>query len=271
MKKIPIRQINTQSFTLRKLEDLMAGKEMQHALHRHDFYFILAVQKGEGVHEIDFEKFTVNDHVVYFLRPGQVHQLQLKAGASGYIMEFSPEFYQPLHKTLNTNFCQLDKSGFKKMHHQLLIMHRELQEKQEAYHDAIKASLDIFFIEFLRRWRTIENKTQKVLPYMQDRLEGFLELVELHSAEHKQVAWYTSQMNLSAYQLNEITKATLGKTSSEIINDHIILEAKRYLLATANQVKEIADILGYEDISYFIRFFKKHTGYTPDAFRNKSV
>jgi AraC family transcriptional activator of pobA len=106
---------------------------------------------------------------------------------------------------------------------------------------------------------------------VQDRLEEFLEMVKLHSAENKQVAWYTDQMNLSAYQLNEITKATIGKPSSEIINDHIILEAKRYLLATANQVKEIADQLGYEDISYFIRFFKKHTGYTPDTFRNKSV
>jgi AraC family transcriptional activator of pobA len=271
MKKIPIRQINTQSFTLRKLEDVMAGKEMQHALHRHDFYFILAVQKGKGAHEIDFEKFAVTDNVVYLLRPGQVHELQLKAGASGYIMEFSPGFYQPSRKALNTNFCPLDNSRFEKMLQQLLIMHRELQEKREAYHDAIKASLDIFFIEFLRQQQSLENKTKKILPYVQDRLEEFLEMVKLHSAENKQVAWYTDQMNLSAYQLNEITKATIGKPSSEIINDHIILEAKRYLLATANQVKEIADQLGYEDISYFIRFFKKHTGYTPDTFRNKSV
>jgi AraC-like DNA-binding protein len=43
----------------------------------------------------------------------------------------------------------------------------------------------------------------------------------------------------------------------------------RLLLATANQVKEVADGLGYEDVSYFIRFFKKQTGQTPDAFRKK--
>ncbi|MES2330625.1 MAG: helix-turn-helix transcriptional regulator [Bacteroidota bacterium] len=270
MKKIPVRQINTQRFTLRKLEGLMTGKEMQHAMHRHDFYFILAVKKGKGTHEIDFEKFTVTDNTVFFLRPGQVHQLQLKAGASGYILEFSPDFYQPLRKVRNTNFYGLDKDRFEKMLRLLLIMHCELQEKQEAYLDAIRASLDIFFIEFLRQ-RSGEHKTQKVLPYVQDRLEEFLELVELNSSENKQVSWYTDRMNLSAYQLNEITKVTLGKTSSEIINNHILLEAKRYLLATASQVKEIADLLGYEDISYFIRFFKKHTGYTPDAFRNKSA
>jgi len=75
-------------------------------------------------------------------------------------------------------------------------------------------------------------------------------------------------LNLSSFQLNAITKATLGKNCSELINEYVILESKRYLLATSNQVNQIADHLGYEDISYFTRFFKKHTGYSPEAFRN---
>jgi len=75
-------------------------------------------------------------------------------------------------------------------------------------------------------------------------------------------------LNLSVYQLNAITKATLGKTCSEVINEHIILEAKRCLLATSNKIGQTAYRLGYEDISYFIRFFKKQTGYSPEAFRN---
>jgi AraC-like DNA-binding protein len=84
------------------------------------------------------------------------------------------------------------------------------------------------------------------------------------------VSFYADLLNLSSYQLNAITKATLGKTCSELINEFIILEAKRTLLATSNQVNQIAYHLGYEDVSYFIRFFKKHTGYSPEAFRLKS-
>jgi YesN/AraC family two-component response regulator len=72
---------------------------------------------------------------------------------------------------------------------------------------------------------------------------------------------------MSSYQLNLITKTSVGKTVLHLINEQIVLEAKRYLLATTNQVKEIADQLGYEDPSYFIRFFKKHTGHSPDTFR----
>jgi AraC-like DNA-binding protein len=75
-------------------------------------------------------------------------------------------------------------------------------------------------------------------------------------------------LNLSSYQLNAIVRATLGKTCSELIIEYILLESKRYLLATSHQVTQIAYHLGYEDVSYFIRFFKKHTGYSPEAFRN---
>ena len=104
---------------------------------------------------------------------------------------------------------------------------------------------------------------------MQDKFEEFSELLEQNLITNKKISYYSDMMNLSLYQLNEIVKASIGKTGSEFINEYIILEAKRYLLATSNQVKEISYQLGYEDVSYFIRFFKKHTGFSPDAFRQK--
>ena len=94
-----------------------------------------------------------------------------------------------------------------------------------------------------------------------------LELLETRISEIKNVSQYADLLNLSPYQLNAITKASVGKTVAQLIDEQIILEAKRYLLATPNQVKDIAWNLGYEDVSYFIRFFKKHTGHSPDAFR----
>jgi AraC-like DNA-binding protein len=86
-------------------------------------------------------------------------------------------------------------------------------------------------------------------------------------ATHKHVSQYAGMMNLSSYQLNAITRMTLGKSCSELINEFIILESKRSLLATSNQINQIAYQLGYEDVSYFIRFFKKHIGQTPEVFR----
>ncbi len=284
MDTIPIRHINaaqneydfSESFSIRDVRTLLVGIGMVQELHRHNFFYILALKKGIGNHEIDFTPYTVCDNSIFFMRPGQVHELELKNGCTGYLMGFNTGFYHPtdkvsaqrLRKASNKNFCQLEMDRFGKLHDILTYIFQEYTGKEEDYKDVIKANLDIFFIEFVRQSLNPKDTSTNVNPYTQERLEEFLELLGMHIATHKQVTQYTELMNLSPYQLNEITKATIGKTASELINEHIILEAKRYLLATPNQIKDIADHLGYEDVSYFIRFFKKHTGYSPEAFRH---
>ncbi|MFM9840942.1 MAG: helix-turn-helix domain-containing protein [Cyclobacteriaceae bacterium] len=283
MKPIPIRHINTTqkepslsgSFSIRDVEDLLAGKDMVQELHRHDFFYILALKKGRGSHEIDFTSYKVGDHSVFFIRPGQVHQITLKAGSAGYLMEFNTDFYYPhdkvsnqlLRRASNKNLCQLDANRVKKLLITLNSIFQEYTDKQEGYQEVIKANLGIFFIELVRHRQNKENSSSDSTLYPQERVEQFLELIETHIAMHKQVSHYADMLNLSSYQLNAITKATLGKTCSELINEFIILESKRLLLATSNQVNQIAYHLGYEDVSYFIRLFKKHTGHSPEAFR----
>jgi AraC-like DNA-binding protein len=283
MKNIPTRKINAVKnappaiggFSIRAVEDLLNGGDMFHAFHRHDYYLILAVRKGAGCHEIDFVSYEVCDNTVFFLRPGQVHQLILKAGSTGYLMQFNVDFYYPtdnaarqlLRKTTCKNFCQLESPKVEKLFSKLTYIHQEFAEKQEGYLEVINASLGIFLIELVRQRQLAEQPTGKQRLYEQERLDELLELIETNIFKHKQVSDYAGLLNLSPYQLNAITKATTGKTCSELINEHVILETKRYLLSTSNQIAQIADLLGYEDISYFIRFFKKHTGYTPESFR----
>ncbi|MTI33096.1 helix-turn-helix domain-containing protein [Xanthovirga aplysinae] len=282
MENIPIRDIKeyqkeqnfSNSFNIRDIRPLLGGKDMIQELHRHDFFFVLALQKGKGNHEIDFISYEVCDHSVYFLRPGQVHRLTLKSGSTGFLMAFKADIFYPhdkvfnerLRKASNVNHYPLDATRFTTVQAVLDFIFREYTVQQEGYESVIIANLGIIIIELIRQ--ISESPSNSTSLYKQERLEEFLELLEKHSSKYKQVSQYADLLNLSPFQLNAITKTTLGKTSSVIINDHIILESKRYLLATSNQVNEIAYQLGYEDISYFIRFFKKQTGYTPEAFRN---
>ena len=283
MKNIPVRHIASTHkenvtagrFSIRDVQKLLGEKDLLHELHRHDFFFILALQKGKGIHEIDFTKYDVGDNSIFFLRPGQVHQLELKAGSAGFLMEFDTDFYHPsgnlpnlrLTKASNKNFCEFDNSRFKKLLSLLTYIFNEYAEKQEGYIEVIKANLDIFFVEYTRQRKNADGSVRNASSYVQERFEDLLDLLEAHITNKKQVSQYADLLNLSMYQLNTITKTIIGKPASELINGQIILEAKRHLLATPNQVKEIADHLGYEDISYFIRFFKKHTGHSPEAFR----
>ncbi len=283
MKEIPIRHIRSTSiepllsgsFAIRDVSDLLAGKDLIQELHRHDYYFVLALKKGKGKHEIDFTAYPIHDHSLFFLRPGNVHQLILKAGSTGYLMQFKASFYFPgdktsgqlLRKASNKNLCPLDVKSFQRLLPIMTSIHQEFTDMKEGYQEVIKAYLGIFFIELVRHRQHKVNPKMDNTPYMQERIEELYELIANNISKHKQVAQYAKMLNLSPFQLNAITKASLGKTCSELINEQIILEAKRHLLATSSQVNQIAYHLGYEDASYFIRYFRKHTGYTPEAFR----
>lgn len=283
MKSIPIRHIKSpprepnlyEDFSIRDIVDMLDGKDMTQELHRHDFFFILLLKKGSGNHEIDFNSYKVCNDVIFFMRPGQVHQLNLKVGSSGYLMQFNRDFYSPkdkvaglrLRRASSKSLCQLDS---KKVNSLLAIMNsifREYTDKQEGFLDVVKANLGIFLVELIRTRQSDKSPTNVANPYQQERLEELFELIEIHIATHKHVSQYADMLNLSSYQLNAITRVTLDKSCSELINEFIILESKRFLLATSNQVNQIAYHLGYEDVSYFIRFFKKHTGHSPEAFR----
>jgi AraC-like DNA-binding protein len=285
MKIIPVRQIaqkqkeqgSFEKFTIRDVKVLLGGKDLIQDLHRHDFYFLLVLQQGKGRHDIDFKPYKISNNTVFFLRPGQVHQLALKKGCTGFLIEFNSIFYHPnkeisnqrLRKASSNNYYKIDNSRFKKMLFVLTSIFHEYTERQEGYEEIIKSTLDILFIEIVRQSQKYKSTTSDAKQYTQERLEEFLGLLETNITAHKNVSDYAGMLHLSVYQLNTITKETLGKTPSELINKYIILESKRYLLATSNQVNQIAYHLGYEDISYFIRFFKKHTGYSPKSFRQK--
>lgn len=273
MKNIPVRHMNTgskelgssESFNIRNIQDLLKGEDMVQELHRHDFFYILALEKGEGSHEIDFRPYKICDHSIFFMRPGQVHQLVLKAGSRGYLVGFKTDFYY--RKASQINHSCPDEKRFSVLLSILTYIFQEYTARQENYQQVIKANLDIFFIELDRQ--DIKKHPDDNNLYIRERLEKFLELLEAHLIHYKQVSQYADLLNLSVYQLNAITKAALGKRCSVLINEYIILESKRYLLATTSQVNQIAGYLGYEDVSYFIRFFKKHTGHSPEVFRSK--
>jgi len=285
MKDIPVRKIRQSDnpealpgkFSIRKLQEVLKGQDLVHDLHRHDFYFVLAVIQGTGTHDIDFISHPVKGHSLFILRPGQVHHLLLHADSRGFIMEFDHAFYHPREKLAkqrliragSKNVCSVDPLRAAKIQWILDDIYNEFNEKNEDFIDAIRSNLDIFFIEVVRQSQNTNSAIKKRNTYTQDRFEEFMTLLEKNIETQKQVAYYADSLNLSNYQLNAITKESVGKPVSQLINEQSILEAKRLLLATSNQVKDVAYNLGYEDISYFIRFFRKHTGQSPEAFRKQ--
>ncbi len=95
----------------------------------------------------------------------------------------------------------------------------------------------------------------------------FRDLLENNYTKLKSVNDYAKLIFISEKRLGQATTKVLGKSPKEIINDRILLEAKRLLVHTNSSIKEIGQELGFEDPAYFVRYFKKNTKTTPVEFR----
>lgn len=90
---------------------------------------------------------------------------------------------------------------------------------------------------------------------------------EEYVREH-QVAYYAKKMNIQTSALCRLVKKESGHTVMEIINKTLIMDAKTQLRTENTSVKDIALSLGFNNAAFFNKFFKKHTGVTPQMFRN---
>lgn len=96
----------------------------------------------------------------------------------------------------------------------------------------------------------------------------FVRLVHADYAREHQVAHYARKMNMQPSALCRLVKKESGHTAMEIINQTLIMDAKTQLRTENTPVKDIALGLGFNNAAFFNKFFKKHTGVTPQMFRN---
>ena len=98
-------------------------------------------------------------------------------------------------------------------------------------------------------------------------VSDFGDLVNQNFRKFRSVQKYAALLHVTPNHLNKIVKKETGKNASGIIQETCILEAKALLLQTTLNVEEIAIELGFEDVSYFSRFFKNHSGTSPTFYR----
>ena len=88
-----------------------------------------------------------------------------------------------------------------------------------------------------------------------------------HYREWHHVTQYADAMRLTLPHLSATIKQVSNKTAGDLIIEAILTDAKAQLRLTTLQIKEIAISIGFENVAFFNRFFKSHTGYTPKAYR----
>lgn len=106
--------------------------------------------------------------------------------------------------------------------------------------------------------------------YARETFQRFARLVEEKYRAHWPVKEYAAALALSPARLNRLCLAFAGKGTQEIIHARLALEAQRLLTYTSATTAMVAYEIGFEDPAYFTRFFRKRTGLTPGAFRDRA-
>lgn len=95
----------------------------------------------------------------------------------------------------------------------------------------------------------------------------FQDLLEKHYKTERSIAFYAAEFSLSTDAFSKKVKKQFSKSPSQLINERVILEAKKLLHLTYKSIKEIAQELNFEDEFYFSRYFKKNVGVSPSSYR----
>lgn len=275
-----INQTNKQlDFLVDRFQDMVEPENIEFP-HKHNFYEILWITKGNSKQNIDYKNYSISENTLFFISPGQLHLLEEWEGIEGFIILFTEEFFLKIfqNKDILFELSYLDnlyenpflklKTGDKKTIQPIVdLLYQECKETKPDT-ESVQGLLFVFLrnIQKLIALKSQQHSNNHQIVVFKQ----FKKMVELNFAKNLSVSDFASQLNISTHLLNNFVKVTSGKTSTEIIKERIILEAQQLLNFSELTISQIAGQLGFEDSSYFARFFKKRIGLSPQDFRKSN-
>ena len=249
--------------------------------HRIHYYAVLFIIKGKGKHFVDFKSYDYQKGSLIFISKEQVQAFQNNQNRDAYFLLFTENFIE--RGSLNSNLMQelslysyhlyppvihLEKEEIASFAE--LVM--EIKEEYDAPDDIlteeiIQSSLKIL----LCRAERIRKKNQQIVApsKYQNEFLLFQKYLNQYLFTSRKVQFYAQKMAMSTKKLNRITHELMNKSAKAYIHDFLILEIKRLLMNTSLSIKEISFQTGFEDPTNFVKYFKKHTQFTPIEFRKK--
>jgi len=248
--------------------------------HKHDHFLTILCTHGGGTHDVDFVSYPIKRGSIFMLSPGQTHSLNISPDMEGYVLLHTQDFYDVNYSNKRVRdypfFCSNLNSP------QIVLQEKDLSRIVGVFNELLAENknenllknqilcslVDMLYVYLTRLYlpkKKVDNRNQTYLVQLL-RLE---DAIDLHFKDEKSPGAYASMLGMSIKHLNLICNICLGKTTTEIILNRVMLEAKRMLSQGMFSVEKVAIELGYLDTSYFTRLFKKTVGVTPLLFMKR--
>jgi AraC-like DNA-binding protein len=250
------------------------------AVHRLGYHDITLITDGQGKFRIDEKEYSVREGDIIFSSPNQIRWWDIDNITDGYALIFEKEFLLTFFN--DPDFLQhlsyfRDTHTFSKLtlgeeYEYTLRLINEIKQEIDSYKEKDKHILRALLYQTLKsldRIYILKNTSSGNTENVKNRhADTFIKLVDIGYKQNHSIRYYADKLCITPNYLNEQIKSAKGINAKQVIHNKIIQEAKKMLLYTSDSMSDIAASLNYENTSYFIRFFRKQTGYTPLQYRN---
>ncbi len=253
---------------------------------RVDFHVLLYVTEGRCTHMVDFESLTCRRGTMLVLSPGQIQRFDAKSTDwDGWLVIFRPEFLPartstmvtsdqdalhqlvdlPVHRTLSGSAQEAVTENLKRM-----AADARLGASPSALHSLLRHQL-LALIVRLHLIQAKDGRVSAAPAVLTQRFKRYRLAVEHEHYRLHRVADYAQRIGCSQKSLQRATLEVAGVSAKAFLSQRIVLEAKRLLAHTDLPVSVIADKLGFDEATNFVKFFRREAGVAPGDFRRRQI
>ena len=270
-------------FIITRIEESAPYIEFPIKLHRRDQFEFLLITDGNAIRTKGLITYKLDRNCLFFLPPGQITSTEfVSKDCKGYFCMFDAAFFYSFSRENNyldrfsffqmegDPLIQLPPEGMKDI---LFLLNKLVHEFLEANLNKrdIAATLIRAVLLEATKYQPIQKEGSTITPAIPAELvRKYKHLLNKYLLSNKSLKEYADLLFVSPNHLNKCVKEVTGKTAGVLIIEMQLLEAKVLLRQTDLTVSQIAARLGFDDSSYFSRFFRKNAGVTPFAYRKSS-